>query len=201
MSWNDYVVFPGVVLELFGVLVLVMGAVSGEPLLIISGVVIICIAPSLHLARIIRQREAGSGSPDQGISAPAFYAPENAVSQRTPGNSRILYEDNLVHISEGSITFLHYTFPFFSSGRQVSFSKIDHIDVKKPTILNGKWRIGGSGDLGIWFPLDWNRPSRDRIFYATLKTRGMKIGFTVEHSAEVVGILRKKGVTVNEEGI
>jgi uncharacterized protein involved in propanediol utilization len=29
----------------------------------------------------------------------------------------------------------------------------------------------------------------------------MKIGFTVEHSGEVVGILRKKGVTVNEEGI
>jgi len=76
---------------------------------------------------------------------------------------------------------------------------IDHIDVKKPTVVTGKWRIGGSGNFRTWFPLNWNRPSRDRIFHATLKTRGMNIGFTVEHPAEVMSILKKKMLIISDE--
>jgi hypothetical protein len=103
------------------------------------------------------------------------------TTQETTGqggqDSRILYSDRLIRITDDSIVFLHYSFPFFSSGRQVFIRDIDRIDVKKPTLQTGKWRIGGSGNFRTRFPLDWDRPSRDRIFHATLKSRGNEYRF------------------------
>jgi hypothetical protein len=124
----------------------------------------------------------GAGGPGPGVRAPA--------------DPTILYQDLLVSISGDSITFHHYSFPFFSSDRQVFFRDILRIDVKKPDILSGKWRIGGSGNLRTWFPLDWSRPSRDRIFHAILKTGGLNIGFTVEDSSRVISILKEKGFPI-----
>ncbi|MFZ0181537.1 MAG: hypothetical protein WAL62_00160, partial [Methanoregula sp.] len=96
--------------------------------------------------------------------------------------SGILYADHLVTITGESITFAYYSFPFAGS-RTVAFSDIDHIMVMEPSLINGKWRIWGSGDLRTWFPLDIHRPSRDRIFLMTLKSRRTRIGFTVEDSS------------------
>lgn len=110
-----------------------------------------------------------------------------------------LYVDSLVRISNDSITFLHYSFPLLSP-RRVLFADIDHISVKEPSLFTGKWRIWGSGDLRTWYPLDTGRPSRDRIFHVTLKTRGMNIGFTAEHSVRVFSLLREKGLLLHETG-
>ena len=111
----------------------------------------------------------------------------------------ILHSDRLVEISAEGIAFRNY-YVFSSSARFVPFSEIDRIDARKPTIFSGKWRIGGTGAPGIWFPLDWHRPSRDRIFRATLKN-GKAIGFTVEDSAAVVAILRRLGIFGSDETI
>ena len=45
-----------------------------------------------------------------------------------------------------------------------------------------------------WFPRDWRRPSRDRIFYMTFPNKRRRIGFTVEDSHPVTDILRDKGL-------
>ena len=58
--------------------------------------------------------------------------------------SGILYADHLVTITGESITFVYYSFPFAGS-RTVAFSDIDHIMVMEPSLINGKWRIWGSG--------------------------------------------------------
>jgi|GEM_PF-605173 len=192
MRWNDLFFFPGVIVEFLGVIVIVGGGVTGQLKLLIAGVGIICIGSAWTFIRIVRRVRAGAGSTDPGIRSPA-----DALSEK-PADSTVLYQDHLVRISGDSITFHHYSFPVFSSSRQVFFRDIGRIDVKKPDVLTGKWRIAGSGDFQTWFPVDWHRPSRDRIFHATLKTRGMNIGFTVENSSQVISILKEKGLHIVE---
>ena len=116
----------------------------------------------------------------------------------TLSNTKILYSDRLVEISGDGILFRRYYFLALSA-RFVPYSEIDHVDVRKPTIATGNWRLGGSSSPGsIWFPLDWHRPSRDRIFRASLKN-GKAIGFTVEDSALVIFILRGLGLIGSDE--
>ena len=107
-----------------------------------------------------------------------------------------LYKDTLVCISGDSITFFRYS--LFLRKKTVPLSEIDHIDVKAPTVMNGKWRLWGTGNFTIWFPLDVSRPSRDRIFIATFRNQRMQIGFTVENSLDVIHILRSCMVDVRE---
>jgi hypothetical protein len=194
MRWNELFFFPGIIIELLGVIVLVTGGVTGTFLFIIAGVGIICVGSALTFIRIIRRARSGAGSPD-----PCVRGSEDALSEK-PADSTILYQDHLVRISENSITFHHYSFPLFLSDRQVYFRDIVRIDVKKTAFGAGKWRIAGSGDFKTWFPLDGDRPSRDKTFYATLKSGWWNIGFTVENSSRVISILKEKGLITNEMG-
>lgn len=113
-------------------------------------------------------------------------------------NVPALYSDRLVIITEDAITFRHYSLPF-GSPRRVEFSDIDNFTCEAPTTMNGKWRIRGTGSFSAWFPLDWHRPERDRIFFATLSGRKMRIGFTVEDPEKVMGILSRKGLFIGGE--
>ena len=55
-------------------------------------------------------------------------------------------------------------------------------------------------DLRTWFPLDAKRPKRDKIFLVTLLDKWTHIGFTVEHSDEVLRILKEKGLIQQATG-
>jgi hypothetical protein len=109
-------------------------------------------------------------------------------------NSDIIYSDKLVTITEEYIHFNNYHFP--SGSRRVNFSEIGSISVKKPTLLNGKYRYHGTGDFRTWFPLDWERHTRDKIFLIGFPKKIQRIGFTVEDSARVAEILKQKGLIV-----
>ena len=106
-----------------------------------------------------------------------------------------LYQDGLIEITDEKIVFQHYYFPF-GSAKRVPLSQIESIQAKPPSFFGGSWRIWGSGDplFRTWFPLDGARPSRDLIFIATLRGRSVRVGFTVEHSQPVIGILEKLGL-------
>ncbi|MGI4789638.1 MAG: hypothetical protein ACRYFS_12395 [Janthinobacterium lividum] len=108
----------------------------------------------------------------------------------TPEN--LLYSDSLVEITEDSICFKDYYFPVGS--KEVRFSEIDTITEKKPTWWNGKYRVQGTGDLQTWFPKDWHRPSRSKLFFAHLRGSSRCIGFTVENAGLVEQILRGKSL-------
>ena len=105
-----------------------------------------------------------------------------------------LYSDALVEVSEQDITFRKYDWVFRYRPRRVAFSEIENIAVSSPSLATGKWRLFGTGDFKTWFPLDWRRPSRDKIFIASLRQSHKRIGFTVEDSARVEKILREKGL-------
>lgn len=103
--------------------------------------------------------------------------------------SKILYTDKLVTITDDDIIFQNYYFPI---GKQkvVKLANIKCISVEKPTLWNGKWRLHGTGNFKIWFPKDYSRPKRDRIFFASLNNQWVKIGFTVENGEIVEKIFR-----------
>jgi hypothetical protein len=110
-------------------------------------------------------------------------------------NENILYSDRLVEIRNDSILFHNYYFPI-PNAKSVKFDEIEKIIMVKPTILNGKYRYWGSGDFKHWFPLDSRRRKRNIIFILHRKNKTIKIGFTVEDSEMVIGLLKEK-VTLN----
>ncbi|ETR72621.1 MAG: hypothetical protein OMM_07413 [Candidatus Magnetoglobus multicellularis str. Araruama] len=103
------------------------------------------------------------------------------------------YTDELVSITDTDITFFKYYFPTFKK-KVVKIDNIENIVVLEPTLLNGKWRIHGTGNFKVWFPCDTNRPNRDRIFIATLKNQWIDIGFTVKNGDMVEKILSSKNL-------
>ena len=75
--------------------------------------------------------------------------------------------------------------------KTVRLADIESVSIRQPTIWNGKWRLHGTGNFKTWFPKDVERPKRDKIFIATLKTQWVNIGFTVEDSKQVEKLLRE----------
>jgi hypothetical protein len=103
---------------------------------------------------------------------------------------KILYSDALVEISVETILFRTYYFPF--GKKRVMWSDIENIEIRKPTVLNGKFRIHGTGDFKTWFPRDGKRPMRDTVFIMHVRNKRRRIGFTVEDSEKVRTILKSK---------
>ena len=103
------------------------------------------------------------------------------------------YKDGLVEITDREMVFQRYYFPF-GNAKHVPLGDIERIEVRKPSVLGGSWRLWGSGDFRTWFPLDGARPGRDRIFITYLRGRSRRIGFTVEHSDEVMAVLKERGL-------
>lgn len=60
-------------------------------------------------------------------------------------DSRVVYSDGLVEITDKDILFRLYYFPFGS--KRVNLDEIDSIEEVEPTLRNGKWRIWGTGDF------------------------------------------------------
>jgi hypothetical protein len=100
-----------------------------------------------------------------------------------------LYTDGLVTITKDTITLNNYY--FFGVSKKIPISNIERIEVKESNIYNGKYRLWGSTGLMVWFPLDWGRSGRDRIFHLYQKGKSFIIGFTVKNGALVESILQQ----------
>lgn len=109
-----------------------------------------------------------------------------------PVDPSVLYADRLVEITDDSILLRDYYFPIGS--KRVRSDQIEYIRARPLTLWTGAWRIWGTGDFITWFPADWNRPTRDTGFLLVRKAKTIRIGFTVEDSAAVKEILRRKGL-------
>ncbi len=109
--------------------------------------------------------------------------------------TEILYQDKLIEISNDSLTLNNYYFPSMKS-KQILFKDIEIIEVYKPSLLRGKWRIQGTGDLRTWYPLDTLRPKRDKIFFIKYNNKWVRSAFTVVDSQKVEEIFRSKGLII-----
>jgi hypothetical protein len=182
MKKSTMYLVPGLAMMALGFFMLFSGFLTGRMMILYAGAGLIFLASVVQCLIFLWQSGAGSGTP----------APARRRDASPPGDTRVIYADRLVSITEESITFFAYSFPLEKS-RRVAFADIDHITVTDPSLASGKWRIWGSGDLDTWFPLDASRSSRDRIFTAVLKNGGMNVGFTVEDSSRVLAIFREHG--------
>lgn len=192
MRWNDLFFFPGIIVELSGVIVLVAGIITGLFVLFIIGVGIICIGAVLTIIRFIRLARAGAGMSDPGIQART-----DGLSEK-PEDSTVIYQDHLVNISGDSITFHNYSFPLFLSDRKVYFRDYCPHRCEKNSSRGREMANCRVRRFKTWFLMDGGRPSRDKTFYATLKSGWWNIGFTVENSSRVSAILREKGMFSTE---
>jgi hypothetical protein len=104
-----------------------------------------------------------------------------------------IYKDKLIEITDQEFIFHRYYFPF-GGDKHVPLSQIESIQVRQPSFLGGSWRLWGTGDFRTWFPQDNKRPSRDRIFIASLRDSSRRIGFTVEDSKKVTSVLKERGL-------
>ncbi len=104
-----------------------------------------------------------------------------------------LYEDRLVKISNDSIILKNYYFPLIGSKR-VPFNRIESVAADNPSLLKGKFRIWGTGNFVTWWPLDFARPSRDKVFIMNRLGKTIRIGFTVHNSDTVLRIFQQKGL-------
>ncbi len=105
------------------------------------------------------------------------------------------YRDRLVELSEGTLLFRRYYFPFGT--KQIRLTDIEQIEVIRHPRRYYNLRIHGSGDLRTWFPCDWRRPWRDRTFILKERWKWRRVGFTVENPElfEQVITTRKLPVT------
>ena len=103
----------------------------------------------------------------------------------------ILYQDGLIEIRKDVLILKNYYYPSKSS-KSIKINDIEKTEMKKPTIISGKWRIQGTGDFRTWYPLDISRPKRDKIFIIIYKNKWIRSGFTVENSKRVEEIFRKQ---------
>ena len=172
------------ILDMAATVVVIVGLATARIIVILAGFGLCCIVAILFIAMLLGQRQSGVSTNAGG----------SMTANLMPG---VLYADRLVRLTEDDITFFKYSVPFLRDER-VPYTEIDHISSREPTLTTGKWRIWGSSNLSTWFPFDWDRPSRDTIFLATLKGTTRKIGFTVEDSARVTAILRKKGLLADD---
>jgi len=121
------------------------------------------------------------------------------------------YKDKLIEITDREIVFSQYYFPS-GTKRSVALDEVASVRVVPSAWQRGRYRVWGSDDLRAWFPCDWSRPSRDRIFYLQLKPdssarswpeklrncmtgrAARTVGFTVEDSKKVADIFQEKGL-------
>ncbi len=106
-----------------------------------------------------------------------------------------IYKDKLVKITDSSITFYNYYYPS-SKSLTIPFSDIERIVTKMPTLFTGKYRYWGTGNFITWFPRDFKRNRRDKIFIVYRKNKKIRIGFTVEDSQKVFELLFSKNLFV-----
>jgi hypothetical protein len=109
-------------------------------------------------------------------------------------SARVIYADSLIELTEDSILLRDYYSPFGS--KRVGFADIDYVLFLKPTLLTGEYRFYGTGDFRTWFAPDWSRNSRDTIFVIHPRRGWWRMGFTVQDSKTVKGILRESGLPV-----
>jgi len=123
------------------------------------------------------------------VLLPAIFWLPGKFASSAIATGAVLYSDKLIEITEDTILFHGYYFPFGS--KRISFGDVEKVEAMKPTLFNGKWRLSGTGDFVTWFPADYGRFKRDTIFHIQLKN-GRRIGFTAIDSSQVKAILSQK---------
>lgn len=109
-----------------------------------------------------------------------------------------LYEDSQVVLTPESLVLKRYYFPTLKA-KLLSLADIRRIEVVPPNLWTGRWRIWGTGNFVTWYPLDFGRPKRDRVFRLIQRNKSIRIGFTVENSGPFIAAMSLLKLPVSRE--
>ncbi len=107
----------------------------------------------------------------------------------------ILYNDPFVTLRSDILIIKNYYFPF-GKCKTINISDIESVSIEPLTLLTGKYRIWGSGNLKMWFPMDGGRMKRDRVFIFQLRMQKIFPAVTVKDSGEFELQLRKAKIAL-----
>ena len=107
-----------------------------------------------------------------------------------------LYSDKLIEVFDDSILLKNYYSPFGS--KRVKYEDIEGITVYRTSRSADQYRYWGTGDFQRWYPPDFRRSKRDRIFNMKIKNKWWQPGFTVEDSQTVMDLLKDKCTIIDK---
>jgi hypothetical protein len=70
----------------------------------------------------------------------------------------MLYDDGGVACDDDGLIIRHY---YLWGSKRIPYASMRSVKKRPLTVMRGKWRIWGSGDLVHWFNLDRQRPRKD----------------------------------------
>lgn len=110
------------------------------------------------------------------------------------------YRDPRIEVDERGILLKWYYFPFGT--KRLSWEQIAQVQERelKTSLLNGRFRIWGTGDFIHWMPLDIKRPMKQRKFIFTLKDALTRPTITPDDPQAFKAALSSYGVELPGEG-
>ena len=106
-----------------------------------------------------------------------------------PVTRELLYDDGLVALDQEGLTLRRYYFPLLLSKR-IAYTDIVNVRQRAMGTWTGKWRLGGSGDLRHWAPLDIHRPKKDTAIVLDLG-KFVRPAFSPDDPERVMALLRE----------
>ncbi|RPI02295.1 MAG: hypothetical protein EHM64_14240 [Ignavibacteriae bacterium] len=113
-------------------------------------------------------------------------------------NNGTIYQDSLIELFRDKIVFKKYYFPSLKS-KEVPVESIEKVVTKEPSLGTGKYRFHGTGDFRTWYPQDFARNKRDKIFILFIKNKWVRIGFTGENSGSIEKYFEAKRLLRTEQ--
>jgi hypothetical protein len=107
-----------------------------------------------------------------------------------------MYDDGLVACTEQELIIRRYYFPF-GSPKHIPYARIRGLRRIPLTLLTGRWRIWGSGDLVHYFNNDPGRP-RKRVAFIVDLGRRVKPVLTPDEPERFAEELAAHRVTIAE---
>jgi hypothetical protein len=106
------------------------------------------------------------------------------------------YDDGRIALTDDELVIRMYYFPF--GDKRLRYSDIAEVrsEPLRIGLLNGRWRIWGSGDFVHWYNFDPGRPRKDTALVIDQTGRSSKPVITPDNPQEVIAELASHGVTV-----
>jgi hypothetical protein len=143
-------------------------------------------------------------SPAQQADAPAGLAVVVGICAYDPPYSGrcddesfgdvMTYDDGGVACTDDALVIRHYYFP--SGSRRIRYAEIGNVRQVPLTLMGGRYRIWGSGDVTHWFNLDSDRPNKDVAFIIQVAGRRVRPVITPRDADAVAAELAAHGVNV-----
>jgi hypothetical protein len=106
--------------------------------------------------------------------APAGYCHDNLTTWRRETDVSATYSDRWIDLTDDGIVIRGYYIPWGT--KRIPYSAIRHVTRVDLGLINGRARIWGTANPGVWASLDPRRPSK-------------RVGFLIDHGRGITPLI------------